>query len=73
MSDTILKPENEPIETLFNFYRATEKLRDRYTRSQVTNYQRETTEQIERLNRWLEAIQEQIDIKILEIEGARKW
>lgn len=65
--------ENEPLEKLRRFHQNTERLRRRFQLEQMTNYKRSHTERIEQLDRLLEAIQEQIDIKTLEKEGGRTW
>ena len=65
--------KNEPLDKLKRFHQNTDRIRRRFVFEQMTNYQRSHTERIEQLERLLEVIQEQIDIKTLENEGGQTW
>lgn len=65
--------KNEPLEKLKRFHQNTDRIRRRFQFEQMTNYKRSHAERIEQLEKLLEVIQEQIDIKTLENEGGREW
>ena len=65
--------KNEPLAKLQRFHKHTERLRHRFKLEQMAFWQRSHEERIDQLDKLLEVIQEQIDIKTLESEGGREW